>query len=206
VKVGLVAVAALLCGVAACSGGGSNAASSTSTTARPVTPPPSSAAPAPPPCAPFRGVTSELRSGEPRSPGLLTDASAGAAGCLDQVTFTFMSLGDGTPPGYDVKYKTDLDQHPFMDGDPPAPISLPGSAFLVVTMTPASSTNPLQPDNPQTYLGDISLQYGDHHHLMIVRKLPDTAHSVRWVIGLDGTRPFLVDRAAEPTRITVYIG
>jgi hypothetical protein len=29
---------------------------------------------------------------------------------------------------------------------------------------------------------------------------------VRWVIALDTKRPFLVDSAANPTRISVYIG
>ena len=39
-----------------------------------------------------------------------------------------------------------------------------------------------------------------------MRKLPDAKNTVRWVIGLDGVRPFLVDRAADPPRVTVLIG
>ena len=50
------------------------------------------------------------------------------------------------------------------------------------------------------------LRYDDHHHLVLVRKLDDALGTVRWVIALDGKRPFLVDSAADPTRISVYIG
>ena len=137
--------------------------------------------------------------------GLLIDATAGVDACLDQVTFTFRSLGNGTPPGYVVQY-VDPARQPFTDGTPPVPISLPGTAFLLVKIKPASSTDPLLPGNPQTYTGNLSLDYGAHHHLQIVRELPDADGAVMWAIGLDAKEPFLVDRAESPTRVTVYIG
>ncbi len=146
-----------------------------------------------------------LKSVGPTAPALLTAADAGAVGCLDQVTFTFRSLGDGTPPGYTVEYQ-DPAQDPIVDGDPPQPISLPGNAFVVVKMHPARSVDPFAEGAPSTYTGNISLEYGDHHHLEIVRELPDGNNTVNWVIGLDSVRPFRVDRAENPTRITVYIG
>jgi hypothetical protein len=138
-------------------------------------------------------------------PAVLVDAEAGAVGCLDQVTFTFRSLGDGTPPGYVVQYQ-DPAQDPFLDGDPPGPISLPGNAFLVVKMAPALSVDPFVEGMPSTYDGNLSLEYGEHRHLQIVRKLPDADNTVVWVIGLDSVRPFRVDRAEDPARVTVYIG
>lgn len=150
-------------------------------------------------------MTTKLESVGPTSPGFLIDATAGAAGCLDQVTFTFDTGSGLNTPGYVVEYQ-DPAQDPFRDGDPPEPISLPGDAFLVVTMTPALSTNPLIVGQPQTYMGNLALGYGDHHHLQIVRKLRDGENRVIWVIGLDSRRPFLVDRATDPARITVYIG
>lgn len=134
--------------------------------------------------------------------GLLTDATAGVAGCLDVVTFTFQSLGSGTPPGYVVEYK----EPPFSDGDPPREISLDGGAFLSVVISPASSVDITKEDTPRTYFGNLLLQYGDHHHLVVVRKFDDVLGTVQWVIGLDGKRPFLVDSATNPTRISVYIG
>jgi hypothetical protein len=136
---------------------------------------------------------------------VLIAADAGAVGCLDQVTFTFRSLGDGTPPGYTVQYQNP-DEQPFLDGDPPAPIALPGAAFLVVTIAPALSVDPFVEGAPSTYAGNLSLEYGDHSHLQIVRKLPDGQNTVVWVIGLDSVRPFRVDRAENPTRVTVDIG
>jgi hypothetical protein len=199
-----VAIALVVGALAACSGGGGNSATAPTTTLAPTT---TTAAPAPttPACAPFRGVTTTLRSVGPTAPGFLVDATAGASGCLDRVTFTFDSGAALEPPGYVVGYR-DAAKHPFVDGDPPVPIDVPGSEHLVVTIKPALSTNPAIAGRPQTYTGNLSLEYGEHHHLQIVRKLPDGADTVQWVIGLDGRRPFIVDRATNPMRITVYIG
>lgn len=146
-----------------------------------------------------------LQSSGPTAPASLIDATAGAQGCLDAVTFTFRSLGDGTPPGYTVGYR-DPAKEPFLDGDPPSPIEVPGNAFLVVRIEPALSIDPFAPDAPHTYTGNLSLEYGDHHHLQIVRELPDGKNNIEWVIGLDSVRPFRVDRAEDPTRVTVLIG
>jgi hypothetical protein len=205
------AAAAVLCasalGLAACSGGGSDeAASSTTTTAVPTTAP--TTAP-PDPCASFSGSTTALASNGPTAPAFLIDATAGAQGCLDVVTLTFQTRGDGTPPGYVVGYH-DAEAEPFKDGD--SEIDVPGSAHLLVTVAPATSVDTRVPDDPQqTYTGNLSLEYGDHHHLVIVRELPDGKDlvgqdTVNWVIGLDSVRPFRVDRAENPPRVTVLIG
>jgi hypothetical protein len=201
-----VAIAVVMTALAACSGGGESATSSTTTTPASTTVAPAPVG-TPPVCAPFRGVTTSLRSVGPAAPAFLVDATAGVEGCLDRVTFTFAGgASAGTePPGYVVGYR-DATKEPFVDGDPPVPIDVPGVAHLVVTIKPALSTNPGVEGAPQTYTGNLSLEYGDHHHLQIVRKLPDGADTVQWVIGLDGQRPFVVDRATDPPRITVYIG
>jgi hypothetical protein len=209
---GVVAAASLV--LSACSGGGGATTSTTTTTVSPAAA--AAAAAAAGGCAPFRGVTTKLQSRGPTSSSFLVDATAGVAGCLDRVTFTFDnggivdSAGAAPPPGYVVAYR-DPAKTPFLDGDPPTAIDLPGSAFLDVTMSPALSTNPLVDGRPQTYTGNLSLEYGDHHHLMVVRKLPDQQQpghppSVEWIIGLDQRRPFIVDRASDPPRVTVYIG
>jgi hypothetical protein len=200
----LIAVA--MVSLAACQGGGGESASTAAATNPPATATAPAVAAAPPgTCPGFRGATTELRSAGATAPAALIGADAGAVGCLDQVTFTFRSLGDGTPPGYVVQYR-DPAQAPFLDGDPPQPIDLPGTAFLAVTMSPASSVDPSVEGSPSTYDGNLSLEYGEHSHLQIVRKLPDGQNTVEWVIGLDSARPFRVDRAADPPRITVYIG
>jgi hypothetical protein len=206
---GLVVALALALATAACSGGGSGAsdhASGATTTSVPST----TRLGASDLCPWFRGATTQLSSTGPTAPGFLIDATAGAQGCLDVVTFTFQTQGDGTPPGYTVGYR-DPQKDPFLDGDPPSPIDVPGSAFLAVTILPALSTDPTVEGNPSTYLGNLSLQYGDHHHLEIVRELPDgkTADgqdTINWVIGLGAARPFRVDRAANPPRVMILIG
>lgn len=209
---GVLAVAALT----ACSGGGSGDASSSSTTAPTTAAPTTTVAGGSDTCPGFRGSTTALVSSGPTAPAFLTDATAGAQGCLDVVTFTFRTRGDGTPPGYVVGYR-DQTKHPFQDGDPPSDIEVPGAATLAVTISPAASTDTSVPDSPQqTYTGNLSLAYGDHHHLEIVRELPDGKdlagrESVDWVIGLDSVRPFRVDRFQDPTQpgtteVSILIG
>jgi hypothetical protein len=196
--------------LAACHGGGADDAASSTTTAAPVGAAPSPSTAVPGGCAGFSGSTTALQSIGPAAPAVLTDAEAGADGCLDRVTFTLRSLGDGTPPGYVVGYQ-DPGKEPFLDGDPPEPISVPGDAFLAVKITPALSVDPFAEGQPATYTGNLSLEYGDHHHLQIVRKLPDAQNTVVWVIGLDSARPFRVDRSQDPldrhvVRVSVLIG
>jgi hypothetical protein len=203
-------------------------------------------------CPWFHGSTTSLTSSGPIAPAFLVDATAGARGCLDVVTLTFQTRGDGTAPGYVVGYR-DLAKDPLREApapvvtdttnqsdgaaqtegttegdgkkecetpadtetppetDPPPVIDVPGEAHLVVTVAPAASTDASTEGNPSTYPGNLSLEYGDHHHLVIVRELPDAKdavgqETVNWVIGLDSVRPFRVDRATNPPRITILIG
>ena len=194
---------ALVVGVLAGCGGGSDDAASTSTT---VAPAPSGGAPVDQ-CATFRGAEAPRASTGPTAPGLLTNATAGAVGCLDQVEFTFASKGDGTPqgaglaPGYDVQYV----EGPFSDGG--TPISIQGNAFLQVTMKPAATYDTTDPAHPtKTYSGPLLLRWSQEHHLQVVREMPDAGDSVVWIISLDSQRPFVVDAARDPTRITIWIG
>ncbi|HLM16323.1 MAG TPA: hypothetical protein VK549_00795, partial [Acidimicrobiia bacterium] len=127
----------------------------------------------------------------------------------DVVTLLFQTRGDGTPPGYTVGYHN-AKTEPFKDGD--TEIDVPGTAHLLVSVAPAASTDTSVPDSPQqTYTGNLSLEYGDHHHMVIVRELPDGKDpagqdTVNWVIGLDSLRPFRVDRADNPPRVMILIG
>jgi hypothetical protein len=210
----LLAVAMLV--LVGCSGGGSNGSSSSATTTSTTTAPVTTVVGGSDTCPGFHGATTALASSGPTAPAFLVDATAGAQGCLDVVTFTFHTRGDGTPPGYTVRYR-DQSKEPYQDGDPPSDIQIDGAATLFVSMAPAASTDTTVPDDPQqTYTGNLSLAYGDHHHLVIVRELPDGKDpagqdTVNWVIGLDGVRPFRVDRfkdAAQPgvTHVSILIG
>jgi hypothetical protein len=231
-------------GLAACSGGGGGSgaegASSSSTTTSTTAPAPVTTLAGASDCNGFRGSTTSLTSSGPTAAGFLIDATAGAQGCLDVVTLTFQTRGDGTPPGYVVRYR-DVTKEPFTEApqpadptqptegdtstggdsttpteppttEPPAVIDVPGAAHLQVSVTPAASVDATDPANPvQTYTGNLSLGYGAHNHLVVVQELPDTKDlkgqdTINWVIGLDSVRPFRVDRAENPTRITILIG
>ena len=48
-------------------------------------------------------------------------------------------------------------------------------------IAPALSIDPSVEGQPATYTGNLALEYGDHHHLQIVRKLPDAQDTVVWV-------------------------
>ena len=139
----------------------------------------------------------------PATAAVLVGATADGSGCTDAVTFQFQAASDAPPPGYTVKY-VDPSVAPFLDGDPPRPISVTGSAFLLVQLAPASSDDPSQPGHG--YRGNLLLDVGGARHVAMVRKLPDANGAVVWVIGLDGVRPFAVDAADVPTRVTVLIG
>ncbi len=111
--------------------------------------------------------------------------------------FTFRSQGDGTvegqglAPGYTVEYK---DEGTFMNGG--TLTSIPGAAWLLVTMKPASSFEP-NPDptakKVPTYLGSLRLRWDAFNHLQVVQRLEDVDDTVQWVISLDDKRPFVVD-------------
>lgn len=210
-RVLLAAVVVAVLALTACSGGGSDEASSSTTSTAPPTAAPVTTVPGGSDLCPwFHGSTTSLTSSGPTAPAFLVDATAGARGCLDVVTLTFRTRGDGTAPGYRVGYR-DLSKDPLTDGDPPTAIDVPGRAHLVVTVAPAASTDVSVEGNPSTYSGNLSLAYDDHHHLVIVRELPDGKdavgqETVNWVIGLDSVRPFRVDRAANPPRVTILIG
>ncbi len=187
------------CAAAGCSTGGSDRSSSSPTTTTSAAP-----AAADPTCTAFPGTTAPRSSTGERPPALLVDAYAEMVGCVDRVTFEFESLGDGTPPGYRVGYR-DVEAEPLLNADGNE-LSVPGNAFLLVQIAPAASNDPRDEDLPATYLGNLRLSYGDIHHLESVQKLPDAMGTVEWVIGLDRERPFVVDSASGPARVSVYIG
>ena len=189
---------AVACVALGCSNGAADQQSSSPTTTT------AAAAPVDTTCSAFPGTTAPRSSSGERPPALLVDAYAETAGCLDRVTFEFESLGDGTPPGYRVGYR-DVEAEPLLDANGNE-ISLPGNAFLLVQIAPAASNDPRVEDLPATYRGNLRLSYGENHHLEIVQKLPDSTGTVEWVIGLDRERPFVVDSASGPARVSVYIG
>jgi hypothetical protein len=133
---------------------------------------------------------------------LLTDAYAVGEPCWDKLVFTFEPTGDDMPPGYEIEYQ----KGPFTEGENGQfPVETLGDAFLFLTLRPASQVDG---DGSQTYKGNLRLRLDeDIHHTEIVRilKQVDGDDAVRWLIGLDAKRPFTVDAANRPPRVTVYI-
>jgi len=197
----LVACALLVvCCTAGCSAGGGGGSGSG---AAPTTTAPGAPA-ADPTCTQFHGTGGPLQSFGDRPPALLVGANVTQVGCLDRVTFDFDSLGDGTPPGYTVSYR-DLGRDPLLNAAGGV-IELPSNVGLIVALKPVATVDTRLPDAPPTYLGPLRLSYGETHHIQVVYKLEDTPDTVTWVIGLDSIRPFVVDSAMQPTRVSVYIG
>ena len=95
-----------------------------------------------------------------------------------------------------------------MDGD--TAISIDGEAWLLVTMKPASSyeinADPDGQEGPDVPRQHLLCGGRAYNHLQVVRRLEDVQDTVQWVISLDEKRPFVVDAARDPTRITIWIG
>ena len=188
----------VVCCAGACSAGGDGGQAAGPTTTTLAGPPPD------PTCTAFHGTEGPLQSFGDRPQALLVDAGVQQVGCLDRVTFEFTSLGDGTPPGYSVTYR-DLDRDPLLNAAG-GEIQLPSSTALIVELKPARSVDTRLPDAPPSYRGPLRLSYGETHHIEVVFKLDDTADAVVWAIGVDSVRPYVVDSAMNPTRVSVYIG
>jgi hypothetical protein len=144
----------------------------------------------------------------------LADAVAEPATCYDRITFIFdQGDGDDMPPGYVVEYRKD----PFgLEGIPTSTGGFKDAkAVLYVEISPASTTNATSGRGVETYRGNLRLRLADMGHTVIVEwvdKLPEdttpddiTDDKVVWLIGLDERRPFTVDAANHPPRVSVLV-
>jgi hypothetical protein len=130
---------------------------------------------------------------------LHTDVRTGRQPCADRVVFEFR---DGAAPAYTAEYRTG----PFTFGESGLPITIQGSAFIVITFPHASGVDLSQPTAPQTYTGPESIVPTGLTHVREVRRLEDFEAVLVWVIGLDATRPFTVGTLTGPPRVYLDIG
>jgi len=178
--------------VAACDDDGSRVesgpASSTSTTSRRTE------------CLSGARTTEQHRAAAAPAPpvALLTAVRSGAHGCFDRIVFDFRE----TPPGFTVGYQPG----PFYRGESGQPLSIPGSSFLVVRLAPAAGIDLSQPDARPTYTGDRVITPPGLAHVRQIVNTEDFEAQMVWVIGVDGTRPFVVKAISDPTRVYVDIG
>ena len=127
---------------------------------------------------------------------LLTDVRTGRQPCTDRVTFEFR---DGVPPEYRIEYESG----PFSFGESGMPVTIQGSAFLVVVFPHSSGVDLTDPAATVTYTGPDSIIPTGLTHVAEVRKIEDFEAVLRWVIGLDSTRPFTVGVLDGPPRVYI---
>jgi hypothetical protein len=162
----------------------SSAAATTTTTTGPCTVP---------------DVSTDSKTGTgPTDVALLTDVRSGSQPCADRVTFEFR---DGAAPAYTVEYQPG----PFSLGESGQSLTIDGTAFLVVTFPHAAGVDLTDPAAPSTYTGPESIHPTGLTHVREIRRLEDFEGVLKWVIGLDGTRPFTVATLDGPPRVYLDI-
>jgi hypothetical protein len=129
---------------------------------------------------------------------LLTDVRYGRQPCADRVVFDFR---EGAP-GYSFEYRPG----PFTFGESGEPVTIAGSAFVLVRFSPASGVDLSQPDIPATYTGPATITPQGLVYVREIRRLSDFEGELVWVIGVDGMRPFVTASLTNPPRIYVDIG
>jgi hypothetical protein len=117
---------------------------------------------------------------------------------FDRVVFQFR--GDGLP-GYRVEYANP----PFVEDGSGNPVSVDGSAFVVVRMEPASGFDLNTGEGEIVYKGPKRLQ-GSAAGTAAIKELVRTGDFeavLTWTVGLDAKVPFLVTTASSPARLIV---
>lgn len=127
---------------------------------------------------------------------LLTEVRTGLQPCSDRVTFEFR---DGAPPQYVIEYRPG----PFSFGESGMPLTVQGSAYLLVQFPHASGVDLNDPAATPTYTGPDSIIPTGLTHVREVRKIEDFEAVLQWVIGLDSTRPFAVGVLDGPPRVYI---
>ncbi len=125
---------------------------------------------------------------------LLTDVRTGLQPCSDRVTFEFRN---GVTPEYRIEYESG----PFSFGESGMPVTIQGSAFLVVVFPHASGFDLTDPAATASYTGPESIIPTGLTHVAEVRRIEDFEAVLRWVIGLDTARPFTVGVLDGPPRV-----
>jgi hypothetical protein len=194
VVLGAVALA-VVATLAACGGDDEEVTTEASTTSTSNAPTTTSSGGA---CAvPGATLDAKASPAAPSTPALLTNVRTGRQPCADRVVFDF----DGQAPGFTVQYEPG----PFTFGESGETITIDGSAFLVVRLSPASGVDLSSTDARETYTGPERITPSGLAHVREVRRLSDFEAQMVWVIGLDATRPFTVATLTSPTRVYLDI-
>ncbi|MFY9578685.1 MAG: hypothetical protein WAQ33_05120 [Gaiellaceae bacterium] len=139
-------------------------------------------------CQPLVGAGTAARTGpHPTQTMLLTDVRIGSHNCVDRVEFAFRKTEPG-PPGVRVAYMP-ADQALVEDGSG-APITIDGTAYLVVRFEPAATADLSGEQLVPTYTGPRRLPAADAKFVREIVKSGDFEAVLTWVIGVSEQRPF----------------
>jgi hypothetical protein len=130
---------------------------------------------------------------------VITAVTARTKNCTDTITFRFRS-GAPEPPGFRVSYEPG----PFAEDGSGKPVSVAGSAFIVVRMEPATGFDFVA--NQEAYTGPARFTVPG----AFVREMARTGdfESVTtWLIGVREQVPFTVNATGAPDhRLTIRLG
>jgi hypothetical protein len=202
--------------LAACSSGGNGTATATSTSVAPA--PSHTAAPTgvtttavsttprttpianPPPSTtascPAGGSTAPASTTGRHASALLLMVAATTAPCADRVAFSFAVKGDGTP-----SCRFSYEPGPFSQDASGAPVSVAGTAFVVVHCSPAYGYD--FHTGKTTYTGPKHIETPQARHVRELAETGDNEGVLSWVVGLDARRPFAVAAQTTPPGLSV---
>ena len=214
-RFGMVALAVLaLSTLAACGSSDKKAGSSSSTTIAGVSVAGSTTLPSSsttstsvllpttslPSCQTLPVPAAPVSSPAPSKPVLLTKVDELGDNCVDHVVFSFRSKYPN-PPGYTVSYVSP----PFVSDAEGAPLSVKGSAFILVRLSPAYGYD-FENGQP-TYTGPDRITPAPTKYVTEVVKRGDSEGVVTWLIGLNAKRGFSVQATGKPqTQLVVTVG
>lgn len=154
------------------------------------------------PCT-FSGSTDAAKGGGDAPTRLLTDVRVGVHECFERVTFELKPRpGDSDGP---VAWKAAYEPGPITEDGSGRPVTVKGTAYLVVTMS-AAGADLSQEAAPATYTGPASLVAAGATRIQQVRRTGDFEGVLTWVIGVDRQRPFRVTTESGPARVIVDVG
>jgi hypothetical protein len=152
-------------------------------------------------CKPLKGSNMVSTSAHPSEPALLTAVSVESDACVDRVEFAFEGDG-GAFPGYRVSYRPA--KAALVEDGSGAPVTVDGSAYLVVRFEPAATADLSGPELVKTYRGPKRIAAPENSHAMReVVKTGDFESVLTWVIGIESRRPFAVTKSADGVVVTI---
>ena len=133
---------------------------------------------------------------------LLRAVRVAGHGCTDRVVFEFgQRAGTNGTPGYRLEYRNG----PFTEDASGIPVTVDGSAFLVLRMEPASGADLTGATPSPTYSGSRDIKPGDATHVRELKESGDFEDMMSWIVGLDTKRPFTTSVLREGSTIRLVI-